>query len=50
MNRFFFGDNTKWLRSNEVFPDAGVELVYLDAPFNPNADYNVLFREIPALH
>ncbi|HXR07929.1 MAG TPA: hypothetical protein VN765_11405 [Candidatus Acidoferrum sp.] len=50
MNRFFFGDNTKWLRSNEVFPDAGVELVYLDAPLNSNADYDVLFREDSALY
>src|SRR5205814_10722134 len=27
------------------FPDASVDLVYLDPPFNSNADYNVLFRE-----
>jgi len=25
--------------------DATVDLVYLDPPFNSNADYNVLFRE-----
>jgi 16S rRNA G966 N2-methylase RsmD len=27
------------------FPDASVDLVYLDPPFNSNADYNVIFRE-----
>ena len=45
MNRLFFGDNIKWLRHKDVFPDASVDLVYLDPPFNSNADYNVLFRE-----
>jgi len=28
-----------------AFSDASVDLVYLDPPFNSNADYNVLFRE-----
>jgi site-specific DNA-methyltransferase (adenine-specific) len=27
-------------------PDASVDLVYLDPPFNSNANYNVLFKEI----
>jgi len=45
MNRLLFGDNLKWLRNREIFPDASVDLVYLDPPFNSNADYNVLFRE-----
>ena len=45
MNRLFFGDNLNWLRNKEIFPDASVDLVYLDPPFNSNADYNVLFRE-----
>jgi DNA modification methylase len=40
-----FGDNLKWLRDAKLFPDASVDLVYLDPPFNSNADYNVLFRE-----
>jgi 16S rRNA G966 N2-methylase RsmD len=35
----------KWLRDPKIFPDASVDLVYLDPPFNSNADYNVLFRE-----
>ena len=45
MNRLFFGDNLKWLRDRDVFRDGSVDLVYLDPPFNSNADYNVLFRE-----
>ncbi len=45
MNRLLFGDNLKWLRDTRIFPDDSVDLVYLDPPFNSNADYNVLFRE-----
>jgi len=45
MNRLLFGDNLKWLRDTTIFPNASVDLVYLDPPFNSNADYNVLFRE-----
>ena len=45
MNRLCFGDNLEWLRDTREFPDASVDLVYLDPPFNSNADYNVLFRE-----
>src|SRR6266478_8591606 len=45
MNRLLFGDNLKWLADRKIFPDASVDLVYLDPPFNSNADYNVLFRE-----
>ncbi|MCX7015905.1 MAG: DNA methyltransferase [Candidatus Sumerlaeota bacterium] len=45
MNRLLFGDNLKWLQNTSVFPDSCVDLVYLDPPFNSNADYNVLFRE-----
>ena len=29
----------------ESLPDASVDLVYLDPPFNSNASYNVLFKE-----
>jgi site-specific DNA-methyltransferase (adenine-specific) len=46
MNKLLFGDNLKWLRDTKLFPDASVDLVYLDPPFNSNADYNVLFREV----
>jgi len=45
MNRLLFGDNLKWLRDKKIFPDDSVDMVYLDPPFNSNADYNVLFRE-----
>ena len=45
MNKLLFGDNLQWLRDAKIFPDASVDLVYLDPPFNSNADYNVLFRE-----
>lgn len=45
MNRLYFGDNLKWLSDRKEFPGASVDLVYLDPPFNSNADYNVLFRE-----
>src|SRR5213080_4084890 len=45
MNRLYFGDNLTWLRNTKEFPDASVDLVYLDPPFNSNADYNVLFKE-----
>src|ERR1035437_8688356 len=45
MNKLLFGDNLKWLRDTKLFPDASVDLVYLDPPFNSNADYNVLFKE-----
>lgn len=39
----FFGDNLTVLR--ERIPDACVDLIYLDPPFNSNADYNVLFAD-----
>lgn len=45
MNQLLFGDNLSWLRDRNSFPDASIDLVYLDPPFNSNADYNVLFRE-----
>ena len=42
-NTLFYGDNLPVLRDH--VPDASVDLVYLDPPFNSNASYNVLFRE-----
>jgi adenine specific DNA methylase Mod len=42
-NTVFYGDNLDILRSN--IPDASVDLIYLDPPFNSNRNYNVLFRE-----
>lgn len=42
MNKLWFGDNLTILR--EEIAAASVDLVYLDPPFNSNANYNVLFR------
>lgn len=41
-NTLYFGDNLDVLRRH--VRDEAVDLVYLDPPFNSNADYNVLFR------
>ena len=42
-NRLYFGDNLDILRNHVA--DASVDLIYLDPPFNSNANYNVLFQE-----
>lgn len=42
MNHLFYGDNLAVLRDS--IPDASVDLIYLDPPFNSNASYNVLFK------
>ena len=42
-NTLFYGDNLPILR--EYIPDASVDLVYLDPPFNSNRNYNVLFKD-----
>ena len=42
-NQLYFGDNLDILRNH--VPDASVDLIYLDPPFNSNANYNVLFQE-----
>lgn len=42
-NTLFYGDNLDVLRRHVA--DESVDLVYLDPPFNSNADYNVLFAE-----
>jgi DNA modification methylase len=39
----YYGDNLDVLR--RYAPDESVDLVYLDPPFNSNANYNVLFAE-----
>jgi adenine specific DNA methylase Mod len=41
-NRLYYGDNLDVLR--EHVKDESVDLVYLDPPFNSNANYNILFR------
>lgn len=42
-NLLFYGDNLDVLR--QYIKDETVDLVYLDPPFNSNANYNVLFAE-----
>lgn len=42
-NQLYFGDNLGILRNRVA--DASVDLIYLDPPFNSNANYNVLFQE-----
>lgn len=42
-NTLFYGDNLDILRNN--IPNASVDLIYLDPPFNSNRNYNVLFKE-----
>ena len=42
-NKLYFGDNLDILRHH--VSDASVDLIYLDPPFNSNANYNVLFQE-----
>jgi site-specific DNA-methyltransferase (adenine-specific) len=41
-NKLFYGDNLGVLR--EHIPSESVDLVYLDPPFNSNANYNILFK------
>ena len=43
LNRLYYGDNLDVLRRH--IDDESVDLVYLDPPFNSNANYNVLFAE-----
>lgn len=47
-NKLFFGDNLPIMR--EQIADDSVDLVYLDPPFNSNANYNVLFKEKSGEH
>jgi site-specific DNA-methyltransferase (adenine-specific) len=42
-NTLYYGDNLEVMR--KYLPDEGIDLVYLDPPFNSNRDYNLLFRE-----
>ena len=42
-NTLYYGDNLDILRQH--VGDESVDLVYLDPPFNSNANYNVLFKE-----
>ena len=38
----YYGDCLDWMRQ---WPDRSVDLIYLDPPFNSNANYNILFGE-----
>ena len=42
-NLLYYGDNLDILRRH--VEGESVDLIYLDPPFNSNADYNVLFAE-----
>ena len=42
-NVLYHGDNLDILRRS--LPDAAVDLVYLDPPFNSNRDSKVIFRD-----
>ena len=41
-NQLYYGDNLSVLREN--VKDESVDLIYLDPPFNSQANYNVLFK------
>ena len=42
-NVLYYGDNLDILR--RYLPDAAVDLLSLDPPFNSNRYYNVIFRD-----
>ena len=42
-NTLFYGDNLKIMR--EQIEDESVDLIYLDPPFNSQANYNIIFRD-----
>ena len=42
MNQLFYGDNLDVLR--EHIASESADLIYLDPPFNSNANYNILFK------
>ncbi len=44
-NLLCYGDNLGFLADRALFPDACVDLIYLDPPFNSQQSYNVLFKE-----
>ncbi|PZU58202.1 MAG: site-specific DNA-methyltransferase [Sphingobium sp.] len=41
-NHLYYGDNLDVMRAH--IDDASVDLIYLDPPFNSNANYNILFK------
>lgn len=45
MNSLHFGDNLTVLRTPGLVKDESVDLIYLDPPFNSNANYSVIFAD-----
>ena len=43
VNALYYGDNLEVLRQHVA--DESVDLIYLDPPFNSNADYSIFFKE-----
>ena len=39
-NALYYGDCLDWMRE---WPDGSADLIYLDPPFNSNANYNIIF-------
>lgn len=46
-NILYYGDNLEILR--KYIPDSSIDLIYLDPPFNSQATYNVLFKELSGM-
>ena len=44
VNALYYGDNLTVLR--DQIERESVDLIYLDPPFNSQANYNVLFRSV----
>ena len=45
MNSLHFGDNLDVLRNHKIMKDESIDLIYLDPPFNSNANYSVFFSD-----
>jgi len=43
-NVLYYGDNLDILR--RYLPDASVDLIYLDPPFNSNRDSNIISKSV----
>jgi len=43
-NVLYYGDNLEILR--KYIPDESIDLIYLDPPFNSQASYNILYKEL----
>ncbi len=45
-NVLYYGDNLGILKNKYYFKEDSVDMIYLDPPFNSQATYNVLFKEV----